>query len=190
MSLRDRLLEKDAPFAAALLLALAGWTAQRLYSNFAEADLVLVSYSSTEDYFEGTLENTSKSLSATEVSLIIDAGGRTPADGKASCVSLPPFDTPSSSVAETRAERVDCLFSILHPGQTVRLRTAWEKAGAGSGDPPQFLVSLPQQNGPKFVRSRFLHRIGREGNYVLAALLFVSLGLCALLLLGGRRRTG
>jgi hypothetical protein len=187
MTLRDRLLEKDAPFAVALLLALAGWSAQRLYSNFVAADAVLVSSSSSEETFEGVLENTSRTLAATKVILAIDTGGRKPIEAKTYCVSLPPFDTPSSTSPVILAERVSCPVDVLHPGQTVRLKASWQKGAGEPNAPPRFLLSLPDQKGPAFVERQLLHRIGKEATYVLVGILLVSLVLCVFLLLGGRR---
>ena len=172
----------------ALLLALAGWTSQRLYSNFAAADLVLVSSSSTRDGFEGVLENTSRTLSATDLRLVIDTSGRKPDESKTDCGSRPPFDRPSSAIPEYGDERVSCTFDVLHPGQTVLIRTTWRGPDAKATTQPRLLVSLPQQKGPKFVEKSLLHRIGKEANHVLVVLLLASLVLCFVLLGGPLRR--
>ena len=187
MTFRDRLLEKDAPFAVVLLLALAGWSAQRLYSNFVAAEAVLVSSSVGADTFEGVVENTSHTLAATEVTLVIDAGGRKAIEERTYCVSLPPFDTPSSTRPAILAERVSCTVAVLHPGQTVRLKTTWQKGAGAPTASPRFLIAIPSQKGPAFIERQLLHRIGKEARYVLAGILLVSLVLCVLLLLGGRR---
>lgn len=189
MTLRDRLLDKDAPFAVALLLALASWSAQRLYSNFVAADAVLVSSSSSRDVFEGVVENASRNLSATSLTLAIDTGGRKLLANETYCASLPPFDTASSMVPAEGAERVSCLVEVLHPGQTVRFKTTWQRGTGSITSEPRFLVSLPDQKGPAFVRRQLLHRIGKEATYVHFGVLLASLVLCVPLLGVGRRAT-
>lgn len=192
MSFRERLLEKDAPFAIAILLGMASWTAQQLYRNTIDIDLVLVSSSWSGNRFEGRVENSSRSLAAPQIDLIILTRGRLAKSDDVRCFSPPPFDTPSATVPEIGKERITCGVPFLLPGQSIRLEARLEDTSGSLPRSPAFLVApsddFAKATSPKIVERELQHRLGREGNYVLMGLFALSLLLGVLLLSAGGHR--